>query len=101
MVGSIFRNISKNSYYKSIYLHLSILLFVIIPLSYFVPQYLANKFSNSACEFTIVGTNGPSLKGPMNAAPMSATPCCKNERSFSFVNTPGDTIFYANLYALI
>ncbi len=40
MVGSIFRNISKNSYHKSIYLHLSILLFVIIPLSYFVPQYL-------------------------------------------------------------
>ena len=40
MVGSIFRNISKKSYHKSIYLHLSILLFVIIPLSYFVPQYL-------------------------------------------------------------
>jgi hypothetical protein len=37
----------------------------------------------------------------MNAAPMSATPCCKNERSFSFVKTPGDTIFSAILYALI
>jgi len=29
---------------------------------------------------------------------MSATPCCKNERSFSFVNTPGDTIFSAIFY---
>jgi hypothetical protein len=32
---------------------------------------------------------------------MSATPCCKNERSFSLVKTPGDTIFSAILYALI
>jgi hypothetical protein len=58
----------------------------------YVPSAAPNSLSNSACEFTIVGTNGPSLKGPINAAPISATPCCKNERSFSLVNTPGDTI---------
>jgi hypothetical protein len=40
MVDLFFSNISKKSYHKSIYLHLSVLLFVIIPLSYFVPQYL-------------------------------------------------------------
>jgi hypothetical protein len=33
----------------------------------------------------------------MNAAPISATPCCKNDRSFSFVKTPGDTILSAIL----
>jgi hypothetical protein len=35
----------------------------------------------------------------MNAAPISATPCCKNDRSFSFVKTPGDTILSAILYS--
>jgi hypothetical protein len=41
----------------------------------------------------MVGMNaGPCLKGPIKAAPISPTPCAKKERSFSRVNTPGDTI---------
>jgi hypothetical protein len=31
----------------------------------------------------------------MIAAPIAAIPAGKNERSFSFVNTPGDTILSA------
>ena len=33
----------------------------------------------------------------MNAAPISPTPCAKNDKSFSLVNTPGDTILSAIL----
>jgi hypothetical protein len=63
-----------------------------------VSSTLPKRVSKSACEFTIVGTTGPSLNGPIKAAPISATPCCKNDRSFSQVKTPGDTIFSAILF---
>jgi hypothetical protein len=48
-----------------------------------------------------VGTNaGPCLKGPINAAPISPIPCAKNDKSFSLVNTPGDTILSAMILFL-
>ena len=57
---------------------------------------MPNISSNSDCVLTTVGTNaGPFWKGPITAAPISPIPCARKERSFSLVNTPGDTIFYA------
>jgi hypothetical protein len=50
----------------------------------------------------IVGLNaGPCLKGPTIAAPISPTPCAMNDKSFSLVNTPGDTNFSAILFVLL
>ncbi len=66
MVGSIFRNISKNSYHKSIYLHLSILLFVIIPLSYFVPQYLDSGKIVSTGEIKLITISEDDYKKIVN-----------------------------------
>jgi hypothetical protein len=40
---------------------------------------------------------GPFSVGPTIAAPICDIPCGKKERSFSLVNTPGDTIFSAML----
>lgn len=45
---------------------------------------------------TTVGTKaGPFRVGPTIAAPMAAIPAGKNDKSFSFVKTPGLTIFSA------
>ena len=51
---------------------------------------------------TCVGTNaGPLTVGPMIAAPISAIPCGRKDKSFSLVNTPGEIICSAIFYIIL
>ena len=58
--------------------------------------YPPNISWNSENEFTFVGIcAGPFIVVPIIDAPISLTPLCKKDWSFSLVNTPGDTILSA------
>ena len=58
--------------------------------------YPPNISWNSENEFTLVGIcAGPLIVVPIIDAPISLTPLCKKDWSFSLVNTPGDTILSA------